>query len=670
MKKEYIFLGILFFVILFIIFFITINYKKNVKDVTKVVDEKNKEVIKEEKIENEKSETKENNKNYKIELIKEEPKNEEKIINETKNEVKEESKTEVVKEENEEEKKEESKKEIKKLKYMVTFKYNGGIENIKGKEVTYLENYGELPETSKIGYTFLGWYTKDNKKIESTDVVTNKRNQTLYAHYSINSYVIKYDYNYLKDNLYKDLDNKEYWNQDYEILLDEELFLNQNIYKFNLTNNILRYNENIKLEKDKTYTYSVYLKTNIEQEIELGFENDLTKVKVNENFKRITKTFKLNEDSNGEFIFKFDENIKDEKYLEIYDLSISEGEENIDEVNKNYNEKIKMNEDPIREGYTFKGWYKDSSFKEKVDNDIVIENATYYAKWDINLYTLKVDPNKGIYDNSMEVKEYNLAYNTKMKLEEPSASYKITYDLNNNDVVIDKNEDFILRKFKNWTDEEENIIENTYVFNKNMSIKANYEDNVNTNVVQIVKEGYTCFWNTKKDGTGIKYDKDIIVDKDITLYAICTKNIKFERPINNGTITSNYGTRIHPVTNENKFHSGIDMAGSDKNIYPILPGVVAKTGNNSSMGNYVIIYHTYNNQKYTSAYYHLEKKNVRKGQNVTQDTIIGIMGQTGVATGVHLHLTMYKGYLDMEEATMIDPKDVIDFPNNWSSKMY
>ena len=68
----------------------------------------------------------------------------------------------------------------------------------------------------------------DNKKIESTDVVTNKRNQTLYAHYSINSYVIKYDYNYLKDNLYKDLDNKEYWNQDYEILLDEELFLNQN----------------------------------------------------------------------------------------------------------------------------------------------------------------------------------------------------------------------------------------------------------------------------------------------------------------------------------------------------------------------------------------------------------------------------------------------------------
>ena len=35
-----------------------------------------------------------------------------------------------------------------------------------------------------------------------------------------------------------------------------------------------------------------------------------------------------------------------------------------------------------------------------------------------------------------------------------------------------------------------------------------------------------------------------------------------------------------------------------------------------------------------------------------------------------LHLTMYKGYLDMEEATMIDPKDVIDFPNNWSSKMY
>ena len=151
---------------------------------------------------------------------------------------------------------------------------------------------------------------------------------------------------------------------------------------------------------------------------------------------------------------------------------------------------------------------------------------------------------------------------------------------------------------------------------------------------------------------------------------MCKQIIKPERPINSGTITSYYGNRIHPVSNENKFHSGIDMVSSDKNIYPVLPGVVAKTGSNSSMGNYIIIHHTYNNQNYTSAYYHLEEKYVRKNQKVDQNTVIGKMGQTGIATGVHLHLTMYKGHLDSENSEMIDPKSVIDLPSKWNSRVY
>ena len=132
----------------------------------------------------------------------------------------------------------------------------------------------------------------------------------------------------------------------------------------------------------------------------------------------------------------------------------------------------------------------------------------------------------------------------------------------------------------------------------------------------------------------------------------------------------NYLKRIKQVSNENKFHSGIDMYSSDKNIYPVLPGVIAKTGSNSSMGNYIIIHHTYNNQNYTSAYYHLEEKYVRKNQKVDQNTVIGKMGQTGIATGVHLHLTMYKGHLDSENSEIIDPKSVIDLPSNWNSRVY
>ena len=112
------------------------------------------------------------------------------------------------------------------------------------------------------------------------------------------------------------------------------------------------------------------------------------------------------------------------------------------------------------------------------------------------------------------------------------------------------------------------------------------------------------------------------------------------------------------------------MSGNDKSIYPILPGKVVSTGNNSSMGNYIIIHHTYNNQNYTSAYYHLEKKYVRKGQNVTQSTIIGKMGTTGASTGIHLHLTMYKGHLYNENTIMINPRDYLNFPSKWNNKRY
>ena len=50
--------------------------------------------------------------------------------------------------------------------------------------------------------------------------------------------------------------------------------------------------------------------------------------------------------------------------------------------------------------------------------------------------------------------------------------------------------------------------------------------------------------------------------------------------------------------------------------------------------------------------------------------ILGKMGHTGIATGVHLHLTMYKGHLDSENSEMIDPKSVIDLPSNWNSRVY
>ena len=637
MNKKYLIIFLLFFITLLLTGYIYCDYKE--KQITKNNDNVTKE---ETKKENDISEEKgEDFVAEKVVLKGEE--NVKKVVKKVTEEIK------------EEKKEEQAEKVETKESYIVTFDSNGGEINEKSKLVTYNEYYGNLIDAKKEGYTFIGWYNKKGKKINENSVVTERGNHTLYAKYKINSYIIKFDYNYLENNLYKNLLDKKSYNLDYEIINVDEIFNNENVFKFNLSENVIKYKENIKLEKDKIYTFSVYLKSDSEKELMIGFNGEEKKIKVNENFNKFTKTFKAEDKNYDEFLFKIEGDISKDSYLEIYDLSISEGEENTKEKEINYNEKVETKDAPLREGYTFDGWYKDLSLKEKV-NDSVKEDATYYAKWIPNTYTLKLEVNG-------KVTEVKGSFNSLKKLEIPESNYKITYD---------EREVFIKRAFKGWLNENnETAIEN-YIFKKDEKLKAIFEDTVNVQLEDINKENNICYWNTKKSGNGESYDAKttININSDIKLYSICNEIIKIKRPLNSGTITSNYGNRIHPVSNENKFHSGIDMVSSDKNIYPVLPGVIAKTGSNSSMGNYIIIYHTYNNQNYTSAYYHLEEKYVRKNQKVDQNTVIGKMGQTGIATGVHLHLTMYKGHLDSENSEIIDPKSVIDLPSNWNSRVY
>ena len=555
-------------------------------------------------------------------------------------------------------------KENKVESYMVYFDNNGGDNNVKSKQVIYNKEYGLLPNPSKEGYTFTGWYTKKNsgEKINSDTKMSIKSNHYLYAHYDINNYYITYDYNFFKNNLYKNSTSKELWSSDFKILNDDELFNNENVFEFDLKENILRYKEKINIEKGKSYTFSVYIKSDEEKDISIGFENNLINVRINSNWNRFTKTFNLEE--NEDFILKFD-GVNDSKKIKIYGLMLTEGNLNTNIDSKKYNEKIGEIEKPIRDGYIFDGWYKNVSFIDKViDDEIIYSDETYYAKWKPIIYNLKIDPNGGYFEGDTKIKKYSNGYNTIKYIADATSNYKVTY-FNSKEVIVN-------RKFKGWYDENNNLLENKFVFNKNANIKAIYDNTINIKLESINKENYTCNWNTKKDGSGNSYSGNSIISisDNLILYPYCTYNVKFERPINNGYITSEYGNRIHPVTKQSKFHSGIDMASNDRNIYSILPGTVAKTGKNSSMGNYIIIYHEYNNEKYTSAYYHLEEKYVRKGEKIDQSKVIGKMGQTGLATGVHLHLTMYKGYLYDGSSKMINPRDYIYFQNRWQNKRY
>ncbi len=82
-----------------------------------------------------------------------------------------------------------------KAEYTVTFDPNDGIlTESNTKQVTYLEPYGPLPEPTRTGYTFLGWYDdKDNGNlIEDSTPVTQTKKHVLYAHWETTKYKVEF----------------------------------------------------------------------------------------------------------------------------------------------------------------------------------------------------------------------------------------------------------------------------------------------------------------------------------------------------------------------------------------------------------------------------------------------------------------------------------------------
>jgi len=115
----------------------------------------------------------------------------------------------------------------------------------------------------------------------------------------------------------------------------------------------------------------------------------------------------------------------------------------------------------------------------------------------------------------------------------------------------------------------------------------------------------------------------------------------FRRPIKAWYYISSYfGWRNSPFTGQRSYHSGIDMAcPTGTKIYGALSGTVTTAGWSDVYGNYVIVRH---HSGYKTLYAHMSKINVRVGQYVTQDSILGYVGSTGLSTGPHLHFTVYK----------------------------
>jgi murein DD-endopeptidase MepM/ murein hydrolase activator NlpD len=106
-------------------------------------------------------------------------------------------------------------------------------------------------------------------------------------------------------------------------------------------------------------------------------------------------------------------------------------------------------------------------------------------------------------------------------------------------------------------------------------------------------------------------------------------------PLAFSRVSSRYGMRFHPISGREKPHLGVDFAApTGTPVRSVGDGKIVHAGWKGGYGNLVIVQH--NDQKST-AYAHLSRIGVRKGQSVAQGALIGAVGSTGASTGPHLH---------------------------------
>jgi murein DD-endopeptidase MepM/ murein hydrolase activator NlpD len=102
-----------------------------------------------------------------------------------------------------------------------------------------------------------------------------------------------------------------------------------------------------------------------------------------------------------------------------------------------------------------------------------------------------------------------------------------------------------------------------------------------------------------------------------------------------GWLTSGFGYRRDPFTNEMHFHRGVDLAAAvGTTVRAALDGKVVVVGSDPVLGNYILIRHQIS---YSTLYGHLSRIWVSRGSTVTRGQRIGAVGNTGRSTGPHLH---------------------------------
>lgn len=123
------------------------------------------------------------------------------------------------------------------------------------------------------------------------------------------------------------------------------------------------------------------------------------------------------------------------------------------------------------------------------------------------------------------------------------------------------------------------------------------------------------------------------------------------------TVSSNYGYRSLSNCNKcSRYHNGVDYQQSptNRNVYSIMDGRISQVKHQGEYGLHVIVQHVIYPDElvYSTIYAHLRQSSVTKslsiGDKVEKGQLLGYIGQTGLATGPHLHFEVLRNGQNMD----------------------
>jgi murein DD-endopeptidase MepM/ murein hydrolase activator NlpD len=227
----------------------------------------------------------------------------------------------------------------------------------------------------------------------------------------------------------------------------------------------------------------------------------------------------------------------------------------------------------------------------------------------------------------------------------------------------------------------EQKLQDTLIKNELLRTKVDrMEDNYRKSLIKIVSNLYEkqSYRNVGGTNEELGYDNDLLYRailnsttdfsaflKDVDSFFDNRKeyldNIPSTWPVkynNMNRITSPFGFRVSPFTGNIQSHGGIDITGEyDQEILSTANGTVLKVlFYHPEYGRMALIGHSFG---YKTLYAHMDKIYVRRGQRVKKGQVIGIMGNTGLSMGLHVHYEVRKGSKAVNPIDYLSPSNIL-----------